>query len=85
MESFLTPCLLVTSTDTWNGSGSVNRGLNVSVSGGTTNYAAIFDGGNVGIGTMTPSFNLHLQDDTPGDGGFDDGGILVENTNATAG
>ncbi|HIO72399.1 MAG TPA: hypothetical protein EYN38_04755, partial [Flavobacteriales bacterium] len=53
--------LLVQSTGTWNGIGAINRGLYVTVAGGTTNYAAIFDGGNVGIGTTSPLANLHVN------------------------
>ena len=36
------------------GTGTLNNGLNVSVSGATTNYAATFLGGGVGIGISTP-------------------------------
>jgi hypothetical protein len=36
------------------GGTSTNTGLSVTVSGADTNYAAIFTGGNVGIGTATP-------------------------------
>jgi hypothetical protein len=36
-------------------------GLNVSVSTGTTNYAALFSGGNVGIGTATPGQLLEVK------------------------
>jgi hypothetical protein len=39
---------------------STNRGLDVSVSGGVTQYAATFTGGNVGIGTTTPTRLLHV-------------------------
>ena len=38
----------------------VVKGLTVDVSGGNTNYAAIFNGGNVGIGTSTPAAPLHV-------------------------
>lgn len=38
--------------------GSQNIGLNVNVLGATTNYAAILNGGNVGIGTSTPNQQL---------------------------
>jgi len=37
-----------------------NIGLDVAVSGATTNYAALFSGGNVGIGTSTPVGDLHV-------------------------
>jgi trimeric autotransporter adhesin len=43
-------------------SGQVNNiGLQVSVSGGTANYAALFKSGNVGIGTSTPSALLEVD------------------------
>jgi len=38
-------------------SGATNTGLVVNVSGGSTNYAALFNGGNVGIGTDQANFN----------------------------
>lgn len=37
------------------GGTSTNTGLNVSVAGADTNYAAIFQGGNVGIGDTSPA------------------------------
>ena len=37
------------------GGTSTNTGLNVSVTGADTNYAAIFQGGNVGIGDTSPA------------------------------
>jgi hypothetical protein len=40
------------------GGTSTATGLNVSVSGADTNYAALFNGGFVGIGTTTPSAPL---------------------------
>ena len=55
------------------------KGLTVDVGGGDTNYAALFNGGNVGIGTSTPTEMLHLQDSaatTPT--------ILIENTGTNA-
>ena len=36
------------------------KGLTVDVSGGDTNYAALFNGANVGIGTSTPAAPLHI-------------------------
>jgi hypothetical protein len=49
------------STGTWNGTSATNTGLLVNVSGGTTNYAANFTGGNVGIGTTSPSTGLDVN------------------------
>jgi len=51
----------IQSIGTWNGAGATNTGLNVNVSGGTTNYAALFSGGSVGIGTTTPNSNAILD------------------------
>ncbi|MGE4169203.1 MAG: hypothetical protein AB7F28_00600 [Candidatus Margulisiibacteriota bacterium] len=43
-------------------SNSVGTGLNVNVSGTTgTRYAALFNGGYVGIGTTTPQAELHVS------------------------
>lgn len=55
--------LQVSSTGTWNGASAKNIGLYVSsVTGGTTNYDAIFDGGgNIGISTLAPSTKLHIN------------------------
>ncbi len=50
----------VESTGTWNGTSAVNTGLVVNATGGTTNYAATFSGGNVGIGTTVPNALLSL-------------------------
>src|SRR5581483_6643610 len=49
--------LRVSSTGTWNGANASNIGLYIaSVTGGTNNYDAIFNGGgSVGIGTSTPT------------------------------
>jgi len=43
------------------GGTSTVTGLDVNVSGADTNYAAIFQGGNVGIGTATPNADLHID------------------------
>ena len=54
----------ITSTGTWTGAGNgTNIGLYVSsVTGGTNNYDAIFNGGgNVGIGTTSPSEKLEVN------------------------
>ncbi|MBM4254036.1 MAG: tail fiber domain-containing protein, partial [Deltaproteobacteria bacterium] len=49
------------STGVWNGVSSVNTGLNVNASGGSVNYAAVFSGGNVGIGTSMPGSTLQVN------------------------
>ncbi len=47
------------------GSGDLhNVGILASASGAQFNYAAIFDQGNVGIGTHTPTSKLHVVGDT---------------------
>ncbi|MBC7388807.1 MAG: hypothetical protein H7329_06335, partial [Opitutaceae bacterium] len=58
--------LEITSTGTWTGTNSTNIGLHVSsVTGGTVNYDAIFNGGGfVGIGTATPTERLHIYNGT---------------------
>ncbi len=43
------------------GAATTNVGLYATASGGTNNYAAIFDQGNVGIGTTTPNASYELQ------------------------
>jgi hypothetical protein len=50
----------IESTGTWNGTSAVNTGLVVNATGGTTNYAATFNGGNVGIGTTSPTSPLYI-------------------------
>jgi hypothetical protein len=51
----------IESTGTWNGTSAVNTGLIVNAAGGTTNYAATFNGGNVGIGTSTPGAQVEVD------------------------
>ncbi|MBI2271342.1 MAG: hypothetical protein HYU69_13445 [Bacteroidetes bacterium] len=63
----------IQSTGTWNGTSAVNVGLNVNATGGTTNYAALFSGGNVGVGTTMPKSTLHSS-----------GSIGVKTTSKTA-
>ena len=41
--------------------GTVNKAAYFSASGAANNYAAIFDQGNVGIGTNTPGAKLHVN------------------------
>ncbi|MDD5416249.1 MAG: MerR family DNA-binding transcriptional regulator [Candidatus Daviesbacteria bacterium] len=50
-------------TATTTGAGATNVGLYVSASGAGTNYAAIFDQGNVGIGTTAPGYKLSIAGD----------------------
>jgi trimeric autotransporter adhesin len=45
-------------SNTHTGSASTNVGLYATASGGTNNYAAILNGGNVGIGTAAPGTSL---------------------------
>ena len=47
--------------NTHSGTASTNVGLYATASGGTNNYAAIFDQGTVGIGTTTPDTAAALQ------------------------
>ena len=56
----------IISTGVWEnssvgGNDAVNIGLDVTVSGGELNYSALFNGGNVGIGTTTPTASLHID------------------------
>gem|GEM_PF-3388458 len=53
--------LNIQSTGTWDGTGAENVGLLINVSGGTTNYAGLFTGGNVGIGTSSPGELLDVE------------------------
>jgi len=52
--------LMISSTGSWTGT---NIGLSVAVSDGTSNYAATFTGGRVGIGDDTPDAVLDLDGD----------------------
>jgi hypothetical protein len=51
----------VISSGAWNGTNAQNIGLRVVVSGGTNNYAALFNGGNVGIGVGAPIQRLDVN------------------------
>jgi hypothetical protein len=62
--------LNIQSTGTWNGTGAANYGLNVNVSGGTNNYAALFSGGGVGIGGITPPTGVLLFVDAYASGSY---------------
>lgn len=53
--------LSVQSTGAWTGTSATNLGLDVNVSGGTSNYAASFTGGSVGIGVTYPSTLLQVS------------------------
>ncbi len=53
--------LNIQSTGAWTGVSAQNIGLKVNVSDGTINYAALFMGGNVGIGTISPNNPLHIS------------------------
>ena len=55
------------------GGTSTLTGLDVNVSGADTNYAAIFQGGNVGIGTSTPTGLLHVAQSANDEALFLDG------------
>ncbi|NCQ56079.1 hypothetical protein GW797_07630, partial [Candidatus Parcubacteria bacterium] len=43
------------------GASTTNVGLYATASGATNNYAAIFESGNVGIGTTAPAQKLHVE------------------------
>ncbi len=49
-------------TNTHTGTTATNVGLYASASGGTNNYAAIFENGSVGIGDTTPEGTLYCRE-----------------------
>lgn len=51
----------ILSTGAWSGTSSVNRALHVKATDGTVNYAAIFESGQVGIGTTAPTSGYLLD------------------------
>lgn len=52
--------LNIQSTGSWTGAGAKNVGLLVNATGGTTNYAALFNGGYVGILNSDPTSALDV-------------------------
>jgi hypothetical protein len=75
--------LSIESTGTWSGASAVNRGLYVNATGGTTNYSAIFDGGNVGIGTTNPAVALQVVGAITASGIISGTGSGLTNLNAS--
>jgi hypothetical protein len=57
--------LEILSTGGWSGTLATNRALYINATGGTNNYAAIFENGLVGIGQITPTSALHIKNTTP--------------------
>ncbi len=55
--------LIITSSGTLSGSGSVSTGLIVEAQGAASNAAALFTNGRVGIGTSTPNTMLDVNGD----------------------
>jgi hypothetical protein len=76
----------IESTGAWTGAGAVNTGLIVNATGGTTNYAAILNGGSVGIGSSSPQVTLDVYGSAvfrgPSSAGID--GELYYNTSSHA-
>jgi len=64
---------------------TINTGLEVTVAGGDSNYAALFKSGYVGIGTEAPSFALAVADNNATNLGGSAGaslGVFNSNNNA---
>ncbi|MDP4199651.1 MAG: hypothetical protein Q8922_03510 [Bacteroidota bacterium] len=53
----------ILSSGTWNGASATNIGLHTNATGGTTNYSAIFEGGNAGINTTAPATYMDVSGD----------------------
>ena len=64
---------------TKSGAATTNVGVYATATGGTNNYAAIFDQGNVGIGTTAPTSILQIVSSNNGSGS------TISNTNSNAG
>lgn len=73
----------IESTGTWNGTSAVNTALVVNATGGTTNYAATFSGGNVGIGTTSPSTTLQVTGTVEADLSSSNVSIKAANTSTS--
>jgi hypothetical protein len=58
-----------------------NIGLQINAEGASTNYAALFTGGNIGIGTVTPQKKVHIE----GTGAASEMQILVSSASDTVG
>lgn len=71
-------------TNVHTGTASTNVALYASASGGTNNYAAIFENGSVGIGTATPSSNLDITTNALGTTQTTSSGLALVNTTAAA-
>jgi hypothetical protein len=70
----------IQSTGAWTGTGAANIGLNINTTGGTNNYAAILNGGFVGIGNSAPAQILDVTGTITASAGY-----RVNNALATAG
>jgi hypothetical protein len=66
------------------GAATTNIGLYATASGATSNYAAIFDAGNVGIGTTGPASKLDVTTTALGASQTNTSGLALVNTTAAA-